>query len=93
MPHLVAQDDGQEVAEAVADDVVEQVQPRVFPDLPVAQVQQDRLFGQPVDGGVAPVAVDAAQDDAGFGGREEGTPGYDVGLRGFVGEVDDGYVA
>ena len=86
--HLGAQDDGQEVPVRVGDDVVEEVEPCEFPDLPVAQVDEDEGGGEGVDDGVAAVALDAGEDEAGFVGREEGAAGYEGGQGGFVREVD-----
>lgn len=73
--HVAGEDDGQEEAEGVGDDVVEEVQPGPLPEFPVAEVVQDFGDVEGVDDGVAAVAVDAGLDYGGFGGGEEGAAG------------------
>lgn len=75
MPHILLQYDWEEVAEGVGNDVVEEVEPGVFPDLPVTEVEEDGGFCEFVCDSVAAVALDAGEDDRGLVLVEEGTTG------------------
>jgi hypothetical protein len=91
--HVASQNDGQEVAPGVRDDVVEEVEPCEFPDLPVTQVEADAGPRELVGDGIASIALDARQDYAGFADREEWTLRDWGGLGALVGKVDDGDVS
>lgn len=91
--HVAAQDDGEEEAEGVGDNVVEEVQPGPLPEFPVAEVVQDFVQVEGVDHGVATVAVNAGFDDGCFFGGEKWAAGGELGLRAAVGKVDDEDVA
>ena len=91
--HVPGQDDGEEEAEGVGDDVVEHVQPGPFPEFPVVQVVQDFAEIEAVDGCITSVAVNSCFDDSCFFGCEEGAASDQLGLRASIGEVDDENVA
>lgn len=87
--HVVAKNDGEEEAEAVRDDIVEEIQPGPLPELPVVQVVEDFAEIELVDHCVASITVDAEFDDVGFFGGKEGAACDELGLGRAVGKVND----
>ena len=88
--HPGLQDDGQEVAEGVCYDVVEEEDPGEFPYLPVLEVDHDRLEGQRLGRSVATIAVNALHDEVGFMDCQERLSQDEASFVCLVWKVDDG---
>jgi hypothetical protein len=68
---VVSQNSRQKVTPRVRNDIIEEVQPCEFPDLPVTQVKSDAGPRQLIRYSVAAVSLDAREDDRRLGLREE----------------------
>ena len=88
--HIVAEDDGEEVAPRVRNDVVQEIQPRELPDLPVAQVPCNGRPGQLVDHRIAAVALDPSEHNGSLWDREKRSTGNWMWVCRLVWEVDNG---